>query len=58
MREPEIVSEIDLSLMSAGQAISRYRSRGSNRDNQLDQLREVRINLEACLGMLENIIPD
>jgi hypothetical protein len=55
MSEPEIVQNIDLALMTAGQAISRYRN---NTDPTFrgDQLRELRINLEACLGMLENIL--
>ena len=58
MREAEIVSTVDLALMSAGQALTRYRQFGEiGRDSQLDQLREVRLHLEASLGMLENIIP-
>lgn len=59
MREAEIVSEVDLALMGAGQALTRYRQFGElGRDSQLDQLREVRLQLEASLGMLENVIPD
>jgi len=59
LREPEIVQEVDLGLLGAGQAVSRYRNGGGHgRDYQLDQLREVRLHLEACLGMLENVIPD
>lgn len=58
LREPEIVQEVDLALMTAGQAISRYRNGGQGREYQLDQLREARISLEASLGMLENVIPD
>jgi hypothetical protein len=57
MREGEIVSEIDISLMGAGRALTRYRQ-FSERELQLDQLREARLNLEACLGMLENVIPE
>lgn len=56
MREGEIVGEVDLTLMQCGQALTRYRSQG-DRDVQLDQLREVRMGLEACLGMLENVLP-
>jgi hypothetical protein len=57
MREGDVVGHIDVALMTAGQAVSRYRS-SSDRDTQLDQLRELRMNLEASLGMLENVIPD
>ena len=57
MREGEIVGEVDLTLMQCGQALTRYRT-GGDRDVQLDQLREVRMGLEACLGMLENVLPD
>jgi hypothetical protein len=58
LREPEIVNEIDVSIMTMGQTISRYRSLAGNREPQLDQLRELRLHLEASLGMLENVIPD
>jgi hypothetical protein len=58
MREAEIVSEVDLALMTTGQALTRYRQLGGNREAQLDQLREARLHLEACLGMLENVIPE
>lgn len=60
MREPDIVNEVDLAVMMMGQHLTKYRSTGftGNRDEQLDCLREVRLQLEACLGMLENIIPD
>ena len=61
MREGEIVEAVDLALMTAGQAISRYRSPGGssvnpNPEYRMDQLREVRISLEAALGMLENVL--
>ena len=56
LREPEIVNEIELAVMLMGQHLSMYR-RGGDRERQLDQLREVRLGLEACLGMLENILP-
>lgn len=58
MREGEIVNEVDVALMSAGQALTRYRQFGElSRENQLDQLREARLHIEASLGMLENVIP-
>jgi len=53
------VAEVDLALLGAGQALTRYRQFGEvGRENQLDQLRECRLHLEAGLGMLENVIPD
>ena len=59
LREPEIVNEVDVTVMTMGQAISRYRQlAGGSREEQLDQLRELRLQLEACLGMLENVLPD
>jgi hypothetical protein len=58
MREPEIVSYIDTSLMTMGQAISRYRQSAGYREGQFDQLYELRLHLEACLGMMDNLIPD
>jgi len=58
LREGEIVSEVDLALMTCGQALTRYRTAGGDREYQLDQLRETRLHLEACLGMLENVIPE
>jgi hypothetical protein len=57
LREPEIVNEIDTAVMTMGQSISRYRTLAGDRDTQLDQLRELRLQLEACLGMLENVMP-
>jgi hypothetical protein len=57
MREGEIISQVDTSLMLCGQAISRYRH-ADGREGQLDQLFELRMNLEACLGMLDNVLPD
>jgi hypothetical protein len=58
LREPEILAEIDLAVMQMGMMISRYRSNSDNREIQLDQLGELRLSLEACLGMLENVLPD
>lgn len=57
LREPELVNEVDLILMQCGQTISRYRQLADDRETQLDQLLELRLHLEACLGMLENLIP-
>jgi hypothetical protein len=56
MREPEIVENVDLACMTAAQAISRYRNSSTNPEYRIDQLREVRITLEAALGMLENLL--
>lgn len=58
LREAEIVSELDVAVMTMGQSISRYRQMSGDREIQLDQLRELRLQMEICLGMLENIIPD
>lgn len=58
MREAEIVNEIDTAIMTMGQTISRYRHLAGERESQLDQLREVRLQLEICLGMVENVLPD
>lgn len=41
--------------MLAGQALSRYRNAG-NSDTRQDQLLELRMNLEAALGMLDNLL--
>jgi hypothetical protein len=57
LTEAEIVNEVDVAVMTMGQRISSYRHSGADREAQLDQLREVRLHLEACLGMLENVIP-
>jgi len=57
MLEGEVVANIDLALMSAGQAITRYRQ-AMDKQMQEDQLRELRIHLEASLGMLDNILYD
>jgi hypothetical protein len=55
MREAELIGNVDLALMTAGQAITRYRST-VDRDSQLDQLLELKMNLEAALGMLDNVL--
>ena len=51
-----MVENIDITLMAASQCISNYRHAG-DRDSQLDQLSEVRMDLEAALGMLETVLP-
>jgi hypothetical protein len=51
----EIVDYIDTTLMVASQTVSRYRN-ATDRQFREDQLLELRINLEACLGMLENVL--
>jgi hypothetical protein len=59
LREAEVVGEVDLALMNAGHCLTRYRQFADvDREAQLDQLREVRLHLEACLGMMENVIPN
>jgi hypothetical protein len=58
MSEAEVMAHVDLALLTAGQAVSRYRNFASDRLFQTDQLRELKINLEAALGMLENVLPD
>lgn len=58
LREPEIVNEIDTTIMTMGAMVSRYRQMAGNRESQVDQLRELRLHLEASLGMLENVLPD
>lgn len=58
LREAEIINEVDLAIMGIGQAVTRYRGAAGNRDGQLDQLFEIRMNLEACLGMMENVLTD
>ena len=52
------MGEVDLALMNAGHALTKYRQLTGDREAQLDQLREVRLHLEASLGMMENVIPD
>lgn len=51
----EVVAQIDLAVMNAGRATSRYRSAHDGQD-QVDQLLDLRIHLEAALGMLDNVI--
>ena len=50
-----IVEYLETTVMLAGQALSRYRNAG-NSDTRQDQLLELRMNLEAALGMLDNLL--
>ena len=53
MSDYQVIEQIELALYGAGQSITRFRqSTGVSRD---DQLRELRMYLEASLGMLEVI---
>jgi hypothetical protein len=53
MSDYQVMEQIELALYGSGQSISRFRqSTGETRD---DQLRELRMYLEASLGMLEVI---
>lgn len=53
----EVLGQIDLTILNAGRAISHYRS-APDAENQAYQLLELRIHLEAALGMLDNVITD
>jgi hypothetical protein len=52
----EVLESIDLAIMMSGQAISRYRQLSDNPEMRGDQLLELRMNLEAALGMLDNLM--
>lgn len=51
----QILEYLDTTLMLAGQAVSRYRN-SFNPETRHDQLLELRMNLEAALGMLDNLL--
>jgi hypothetical protein len=51
----EVLYNIDLAIMTAGQAISRYRT-SSDQQVRQDQLLEVQMHLEAALGMLDHLL--
>lgn len=53
----EVVGLIELALMTAGQAISRWRQT-TDKEARQDQLLELRMNLEAALGMLDNVLKE
>jgi len=52
----EVVSQIDLAIMSAGRAVTYYRHAATG-EEQDTQLHELRLHLEAALGMLDNVLP-
>lgn len=53
MSDHQVLEQIELALYGGGQAITRFRqTTGEAKD---DQLRELRMYLEASLGMLEVI---
>ena len=52
----EAVHQIDLALMASEQCLTRYRH-AVDSEYQEDQLREVRFNLEVCLGILDVVLP-
>jgi hypothetical protein len=51
----EVIEYIDTAVMMAGGAISRYRGSTDTSMREV-QLLELRMNLEAALGMLDNLI--
>jgi hypothetical protein len=53
----EAIQQIDLTLMSAEQSVSRYRH-ALDAEYQQDQLRDIRFGLEVCLGILDVLLPD
>lgn len=53
----DAVMQIDLALMASEQCLTRYRH-AFDKDYQEDQLREIRFNLEVCLGILDVVLVD
>ena len=51
----QVIEHIDTTIMTAGQAISRFRN-SVDPETRNDQLLELRMNLEAALGMVDNVI--
>ena len=51
----ELIEYLDTTLMTAGQAVSRYR-RSENLDERENYLYELRMQLEAALGMTDNLL--
>lgn len=51
----EVLEYIDTTVMMAGQAISRFRN-AVDPDTRDDQLHELRMNLEAALGMVDDLM--
>jgi hypothetical protein len=50
----EVVEYIDTAIMYAGRALSQYRR--ADQETKDDQLYELRMNLEAALGMVDDLI--
>jgi len=50
-----VVEYLETTLMLSGQALSKYRNAIAPETRQ-DQLLELRMNLEAALGMLDNLL--
>lgn len=51
----EVIEYLDVCVMVAGGAISKYRN-ATDASMREEQLLELRINLEAALGMLDNLL--
>ena len=55
MPRGEVVDYIDTTIMTAGQAVSRFRN-SVDPETRNDQLLELRMNLEAALGMVDDLL--
>jgi hypothetical protein len=51
----QVLEYLETTVMLSGQALSRYRNAALPEAKQ-DQLLELRMNLEAALGMLDNLL--
>ena len=51
----EVLDVIDTTIMMAGRAVSQYRAT-DDPERREDQLCELRMNLEASLGMVDNLV--
>jgi hypothetical protein len=51
----EVLNYIDQAIMMSGRAVSRYRN-PVDPDTQEDELLELRMNLEAALGMVDDLM--
>ena len=56
MSRGEVLDYIDTTIMMAGRCVSRYRTEGRDGELRDEQLYELQMNLEAALGMLDNIL--
>jgi hypothetical protein len=52
-----VIEYLDTTIMQAGQCVSRYRNAVNTQARQ-DYLLELRMNLEAALGMLDNVLKE